>query len=330
MAVAHHQRTAARTFGRRFGAGMLTTCGLDQFGSPNYDAGQLLPQQGRATDLPAANLSPNAVWTDHGHEISISGHLRQWRLFGEDLGGHRRISTTFGSNRLTIEDTITNQSSTMWPHMILYHLNFGYPLLDTGTTIEIVGQSTAPHRVTTQPPPASAPGVLSRSRQGTIPNKSSYTPSTPQVLAGYGFTTRPCAWPQPSPSTPPCCPGLSNSDQQPHTLTLSRSNPPTAQPWTVEQRLERQAHYRRSSLATSGPTASNYQLTPGRPTPHQFVEIYLDTGARSLQPRSQPVVRTVPAQFVAKAERGRVVIDHDQFGAGHFGQLVERLAGQGG
>jgi hypothetical protein len=70
--------------------------------------------------------------------------------------------------------------------------------------------------------------------------------------------------------------------------------------------------------------------TPGRPTPHQFVEIYLDTGARSLQPRSQPVVRTVPAQFVAKAERGRVVIDHDQFGAGHFGQLVERLAGQGG
>jgi len=117
---------------------MLTTCGLDQFGSPNIDAGQQLPQHGRATDLPAADISADAHWTDDGaYEIGLSGLMRQWRLFGEDLCWRRRISTVLGSNGLRIEDTVTNQGSNRWPHMMLYHFNAGYPLLDAGTTIDL-------------------------------------------------------------------------------------------------------------------------------------------------------------------------------------------------
>jgi hypothetical protein len=126
-------------FARRFGAGMLTTCGLDQFGSANVDAGQQLPQHGRATELPATEVTCDARWTADGFKIEISGQLRQWRLFGEDLSCHRRISTVLGSNVLFIEDTVTNQGAKRWPHMILYHFNIGFPLLDAGTTVEVVG-----------------------------------------------------------------------------------------------------------------------------------------------------------------------------------------------
>lgn len=136
----------AENFARRFGAGLLTTCGLDQFGSPNLDAGQELPQHGRATELPAGDVSTNAQWTDDGrYEISISGRMRQWRLFGEDLSWHRRISTTLGTNRLRIQDTVVNQGSVRWPHMMLYHFNVGYPLLDAGTTVDVPGQPGEPH-----------------------------------------------------------------------------------------------------------------------------------------------------------------------------------------
>ncbi len=130
-------------FARRFGAGLLTTCGLDQFGAPNTDAGQQLPQHGRATELPAAGLSTDARWSDDGYEISVSGHMRQWRMFGEDLGWRRRISTTLGGNRLVIEDTVTNHG-TRWPHMMLYHFNVGYPLLDAGATVDVVGSDAGP------------------------------------------------------------------------------------------------------------------------------------------------------------------------------------------
>ena len=131
-------------FGRRFGAGMLTTCGLDQFGSPNLDAGQHLPQHGRATELPAGEVSTAARWTVNGYEIEITGQLRQWRLFGEDLGWHRRISALLGSNVLLVEDTVINQGTKRWPHMMLYHFNIGYPLLDAGTTVEVIGSNTPP------------------------------------------------------------------------------------------------------------------------------------------------------------------------------------------
>ena len=134
----------AENFPRRFGAGLLTTCGLDQFGPPNLDAGQQLPQHGRATDLPAADISTGGRWTDAGYEISLSANLRQWRVFGENLAWRRRISTVLASNSLIIEDTVTNHGSVRWPHMMLYHFNVGYPLLDAGTTVDVVGSAAEP------------------------------------------------------------------------------------------------------------------------------------------------------------------------------------------
>ena len=64
-------------------------------------------------------------------------------MFGENLAWTRTISTVLGST-LTIDDCIVNEADQPWPHMVLYHINFGYPLTDAGTTIDIGGRSHPP------------------------------------------------------------------------------------------------------------------------------------------------------------------------------------------
>ena len=127
----------AETFARRFGAGLLTTCGLDQYGRPNHDDGQDLPQHGRASELVAADVATSADWVDGRYEVGVTGRMRQWRLFGEDLRWQRSVSIDLGGDTLRLRDQVTNAGSTPWPHMMLYHLNFGFPLIDEGTRIAL-------------------------------------------------------------------------------------------------------------------------------------------------------------------------------------------------
>ena len=134
--------TGAESFGRRFAAGLLTTGGLDHFGPPEVDAGQTLPQHGAASELVAADLATGAEWTPDGYRVWVSGRMRQWRMFGENLAWTRRISAVLGGNELVVEDEVTNEGTESWPHMMLYHINFGYPLLDEGTTISVAQPSS--------------------------------------------------------------------------------------------------------------------------------------------------------------------------------------------
>lgn len=124
-------------FARRFGAGLLTTCGLDYFGPPSRDDGQDLPQHGRASELPAANVRSETGWREGALTLSVQGRMRQWRLFGEDLVWDRTVRTAVGCDTLTISDTITNAGPASWPHMLLYHCNIGHPILDEGSTVSI-------------------------------------------------------------------------------------------------------------------------------------------------------------------------------------------------
>lgn len=131
------------SFARRFGAGLLTTCGLDQYGPANVDGDQQLPQHGRASELSATSLVTTAAWVDDRYRLEVAGRMRQWRLFGEDLLWDRRIGIDLGGDTLTIRDSVTNAGTEAWPHMILYHVNFGYPLVNTGARISMPA-GTAP------------------------------------------------------------------------------------------------------------------------------------------------------------------------------------------
>ena len=68
-------------------------------------------------------------------EMSITAVVRQSRLFGPNLELKRTISSTLGRPVIRVHDVVTNLGNTKSPHMMLYHCNYGWPLVDEGTQI---------------------------------------------------------------------------------------------------------------------------------------------------------------------------------------------------
>ena len=135
---------------RSFSGGLLTTCGLDQFGAPNQDGDKALGLHGRISNLPATQVSYRTFWVGNYYELEISGEVRQAVLFGENLVMRRQISTRLGSNRIRITDTISNEGFETSPHMLLYHFNLGFPLVSESSRIELEARETHPRDANAQ------------------------------------------------------------------------------------------------------------------------------------------------------------------------------------
>jgi hypothetical protein len=118
---------------RTWGGGMLTTCGLDAYGSPSNDAGQDFGQHGRVSGLPSTLLATGI----QGESVVVEGTVRQSSVGAENLVLHRRIESEVGSRTLRITDVVTNEGARDAIHMILYHANFGWPLVDAGAVLSI-------------------------------------------------------------------------------------------------------------------------------------------------------------------------------------------------
>jgi hypothetical protein len=54
----------------------------------------------------------------------------QAAVFGEVLHLHRRIEADLGGNGIRLIDRVVNAGFAVTPHMMLYHVNLGYPLID--------------------------------------------------------------------------------------------------------------------------------------------------------------------------------------------------------
>ena len=122
---------------RTWGGGLLTGCGLTNVGGPNTATDGAHGLHGRLSHLPAEEVNTNACWTDNvTYALSVSGRVRQSKVFGENLLLTRKISTGLGDASITVRDTIENQGYTPSPLMLLYHLNLGWPLVDEGATLE--------------------------------------------------------------------------------------------------------------------------------------------------------------------------------------------------
>lgn len=120
----------ASEFFSYWSGGMLATCGLDNAGgADDPNPADPRPIRGRIGYAAADSLSLDASWQDDDYVLTLSGRMREGRLYGRDLELHRRIHTTLFSSEITITDAVTNHADAE-PIMLLYHFNFGYPLLD--------------------------------------------------------------------------------------------------------------------------------------------------------------------------------------------------------
>lgn len=121
---------------RNFGGGLLTTCGLSHIGGPEEDEFGTRGLHGRISNTPAeivSVLQPDPI--SGKLEMSITGIIRETQVFGPALELKRTISGKLGEARILIYDEILNRGNQKVPHMLLYHINFGWPLIDEGTQL---------------------------------------------------------------------------------------------------------------------------------------------------------------------------------------------------
>jgi galactose mutarotase-like enzyme len=121
---------------RTFGGGLLTTCGLSHVGGPESDEFGDRGLHGLISNTPAEIISIIQPDPRSGqYEMSITGIIRETKPFGPSLELKRTISATLGKATIRIHDEVINKANTPAPHMLLYHFNFGYPLVDEGTDL---------------------------------------------------------------------------------------------------------------------------------------------------------------------------------------------------
>ncbi|AXE20278.1 DUF4432 domain-containing protein [Runella rosea] len=121
---------------RTFGGGLITTCGLSHVGGPESDEYGERGLHGLVSNIPAeieSIIQPDPVAGKM--EMSITGIIKQTQVFGPILELRRTISGILGEAKIRIHDEVINRANTTTPHMMLYHCNLGWPLVDEGAEI---------------------------------------------------------------------------------------------------------------------------------------------------------------------------------------------------
>ena len=121
---------------RTFGGGLVVTCGLSHVGGPEKDEFGERGIHGQISNIPAEIVSVIQPDPLSGNmEMSISGILRESQALGNRMELRRTISATLGKSTIRIQDEVINRGNTETPHMLLYHCNLGWPLVDEGSKI---------------------------------------------------------------------------------------------------------------------------------------------------------------------------------------------------
>jgi len=118
-----------------FGGGLMCTCGLTYHGAPCEDEGVPLGLHGRISNTPAQEVSVETGWEGDEYIIGVRGKVVESSVFGPNLSLVRSIFTFLGQNRLYIHDEVTNEGHKSTPHMMLYHINMGFPVVDAGSRL---------------------------------------------------------------------------------------------------------------------------------------------------------------------------------------------------
>lgn len=122
---------------RSAAGGLLMTCGPTYVGAPCEDEGQTLGIHGRAHHTPARDAFALGVWQGEDYHMHVGGTVQEASLFGTQIEIKREIISSLGASTIRIRDEVRNAGFASAPFMMLYHFNFGFPLMTAGTQIEM-------------------------------------------------------------------------------------------------------------------------------------------------------------------------------------------------
>lgn len=121
------------SFLRGFYCGLMTTCGLTYFGAPCVDEGEALGLHGRVSNIPAQDVSVSREWEGDDYVIRVKGKVQESSIFSENLVLSREITVKMGGKTIHVHDEVENCGFSESPFMLMYHCNFGYPVVSEDT-----------------------------------------------------------------------------------------------------------------------------------------------------------------------------------------------------
>jgi hypothetical protein len=144
--------------------GLNNSCGLVHIGNPETADVSHYQFPARATEtygvhdrvalLPARLVSYGERWEGDECILEAVGRVTQAQAYGENLVMTRRYTARLGESRFFMRDEIENAGWLPTEHMLLYHINVGFPIIDEGS--EQIAPVTRPPAVPDGLPAADA------------------------------------------------------------------------------------------------------------------------------------------------------------------------------
>jgi hypothetical protein len=133
----HNAESEGGTGFHRSFSGLLVTCGLDRVRQPAPGG----PLHGRLPFTPARLTAWGEDWERSEPILFCEGEVIQAASQGESWRLRRRIDAPIGGGTIRLTDIVDNRTATARPQHILYHFNFGFPLLRQGSEVFLDGMS---------------------------------------------------------------------------------------------------------------------------------------------------------------------------------------------
>ena len=120
----------------------LCRCGLESNGHPGTDkfvnnvgdeATMELTLHGKIANIPASEVEV-VIDREAPHRIRVRGRVDERMFYGPKLELWTEVSTEPGSAAFRVSDVVTNRGAAEQEFQMLYHANFGPPLLGEGST----------------------------------------------------------------------------------------------------------------------------------------------------------------------------------------------------
>lgn len=126
--------------------GWMVRCGLESNGAPGLDGKQFLNLHGRIDYLPASYVEARYEAAPIPR-IVLRGVVDESLMFGANLRLSSEISTNIGSTEIRFDDSVTNLADVPQEMELLYHINFGPPLMGAGAEFVAPAKTVTPRDV---------------------------------------------------------------------------------------------------------------------------------------------------------------------------------------
>jgi hypothetical protein len=123
---------------------MLVRCGYEWTGHPGVDDdGFLKSLHGRVQNIPASHVSV-AIDEEAPHAIHIKGRVNERTFKFCDFSTLLELTVVPGEAKFSLHDQLTNNADYEDEYQVIYHSNYGVPILEEGAVVSAPAEQISP------------------------------------------------------------------------------------------------------------------------------------------------------------------------------------------